>query len=471
MTQATFSQPSRPRLYRILAFSFMVAAAVVSRYSDNAAAAEQHRPNLVFILADDLGYGDLGCYGCPDIRTPRLDRLAAEGVRFTDAYSNGSVCSPTRAAFMTGRYQQRIGLEWAVFYDVPEEGLPPQETSLATMLRKAGYFTAMSGKWHLGYGDWNPTRHGFDRFIGMLGGNVHYFEHYGRSGTPDLWLDERPIQRPGYITDLIAEYAVRFIGEAGDRPFFLYVPFNAPHFPFQGPGDANREVTPKKDWQTGDRSVYAAMVESLDTNVGRIVDAIDDRELGENTLIVFMSDNGGDVHARNAPFSGGKGTLREGGIRSPCIARWTGRLRAGKETPQVAVTMDFSATFLALAGATAPADRPPDGIDLMPVLEGRERPIERTLFWRRALDPWRKNVVPQRAVRQGRWKYVDYPADGRQELFDLSTDVGETKNLRDAQPEIAAALQRQLNSWEAHVDPPLYDQREAAEKKRASRRK
>lgn len=246
------------------------------------------------------------------------------------------------------------------------------------MLRKAGYFTAMSGKWHLGYGDWNPTRHGFDRFFGM--------------------------------------------------------------------------------------------VESLDTNVGRIVDAIDDRELGKNTLIVFMSDNGGDVHARNAPFSGGKGTLREGGIRSPCIARWTGRLPAGKETRQVAVTMDFSATFLALAGATAPADRPPDGIDLMPVLEGRERPQERTLFWRIALDPWRKNVVPQRAVRQGRWKYVDYP-DGRQELFDLASDVAETNDLRDAQPEIAAALERQLNSWEAHVDPPLYDQREAAEKKRASRRK
>ncbi len=433
-------------------------------------AAAAPRPNLVFILADDLGYGDLGCYGCPDIRTPRLDQLAAEGVRFTDAYSSGSVCSPTRAAFITGRYQQRIGLEWAVYYDVPEEGLPPQETSLATMLRNAGYFTAMAGKWHLGYGDWNPTRHGFDRFFGMLGGNVHYFDHYGRKGTPDLWLDEQPVERKGYITDLIAEEAARFVGEAGDRPFFLYVPFNAPHFPFQGPGDANREVTPKKDWQTGDRATYAAMVESLDTNVGRIVDAIDARGLGENTLIVFTSDNGGDVHSRNAPLSGGKGKLSEGGIRGPCIARWPGRLPARTETAQVALTMDFSATFLAVADASAPENRPLDGIDLMPVLEGRVPPIDRTLFWRRAIDPWRKNVVPQRAVRQGRWKYVDFP-EGKQALYDLSTDVGETNNLRNAHPEIAAALLTKLNDWEAAVDPPLYDQRGAATKKRASRRK
>jgi arylsulfatase A-like enzyme len=424
------------------------------------------KPNLVFILADDLGYGDLGCYGCPDIHTPNLDRLAKQGVRFTDAYSSGSVCSPTRAAFITGRYQQRIGLEWAVYYDVPQEGLPHQETSLATMLRKAGYFTAMSGKWHLGYGDWNPTRHGFDRFFGMLGGNVHYFEHYGRKGTPDLWLDEQPIKRTGYITDLVAQHAVQFIDEAAERPFFLYVPFNAPHFPFQGPGDGERKVTPKQGWQTGDRATYAAMGESLDANVGRIVDAIDSRGLAGNTLIVFTSDNGGDVHSRNAPLSGGKGKLSEGGIRVPCIARWTGRIPAGKVTSQAAITMDFSATFLALARAGAPKDRPLDGADLMPVLEGHRQPFERTLFWRRALDPWRKNVVPQRAVRQGHWKYIDYP-DGNQQLFNLATDIEEKNNLINTRPELAATLRQKLNAWEADIDPPLYDQRTAAAKKRA----
>ena len=428
------------------------------------------KPNLVFIIADDLGYGDLGCYGCTDIRTPCLDRLATQGVRFTDAYSNASVCSPTRAAFITGRYQQRIGLEWAVYYDVPEEGLPPQETSLATMLRHAGYFTAMSGKWHLGYGDWNPTRHGFDRFFGMLGGNVHYFEHYGRKGTPDLWLDEKPIEREGYITDLIAQHAIQFIDEAADRPFFLYVPFNAPHFPFQGPADGSRLVTPKKDWQTGDRTTYAAMVESLDKNVGRIVDAIDARGIADNTLIVFTSDNGGDVHSRNAPLAGGKGQLTEGGIRVPCIARWTNKLPAGKQTAQPAITLDFSATFLALADATAPKNRPLDGINLMPILEGHATPTERTLFWRRSFDPWRKNVVPHRAVRHGRWKLIDY-LDGKQMLFDLNADAGETNNLLHANPELAAALRQQLDAWEADVDPPLYDQRSAALKKRASRRK
>ena len=428
------------------------------------------KPNLVFIIADDLGYGDLGCYGCADIRTPCLDRLAAQGVRFTDAYSNASVCSPTRAAFITGRYQQRIGLEWAVYYDIPEEGLPPQETSLATMFRGAGYFTAMSGKWHLGYGDWNPNRHGFDRFFGMLGGNVHYLEHYGRKGTPDLWLNEKPIKREGYITDLIAQQAIQFIDEAADRPFFLYVPFNAPHFPFQGPADGNRLVTPKQGWQTGDRSTYAAMVESLDKNVGRIVDAIDARGLASNTLIVFTSDNGGDVHSRNAPLAGGKGQLTEGGIRVPCIARWTHQLPAGKQTAQPAITLDFSATFLALAGATAPENRPLDGIDLTPILDGRTAPVERTLFWRRSLDPWRKNVVPHRAVRQGRWKYIDDP-DGRRELFDLTADIGETNNLVDAQPALATQLQRMLDTWEADVDPPLYNQRAAATKKRAKKRK
>ena len=211
------------------------------------------------------------------------------------------------------------------------------------------------------------------------------------------------------------------------------------------------------------------MVESLDKNVGRIVDAIDSRGLADNTLVVFTSDNGGDVHSRNAPLAGGKGQLAEGGIRVPCIARWTGRLTAGKETTQPAITMDFSSTFLALAGASAPEDRLLDGMNLMPILVGREPPVDRTLFWRRSLDPWRKNVVPHRAIRHGRWKYIDDP-NGRRELFDLTTDASETNNLVDARPALATELRRQLDEWEADVDPPLYNQREAAAKKRARRR-
>jgi len=415
---------------------------------------------MVFMLADDLGYGDLGCYGATDIKTPRLDRLAREGVLLTDCYANGSVCSPTRAALMTGRYQQRIGLEWAVYYGVHGEGLPPQEKSIASMIRDAGYATAMVGKWHLGY-DRNrgPNHHGFQRFFGLLGGNHHYFQHYDRKGNHDLFLDTEPIHLEGYSTDLIGRYAVEFIDAMDDRPFFLYVPFNAPHFPFQGPGDADRVVTPKQGWQTGTRQTYAAMVESLDTNVGVILDALDRHGLTENTLVVFTSDNGGMLPlSSNRPLAKGKGTLWEGGIRVPGIARWPGHIRAGTRSSQVALTMDWAAALVRLAGASPPADRPFDGIDLVPILTGHELAVGRTVFWRRALDPYRRNVKPHRAVREGSWKYIDEPRGDRY-LFDLARDVAEQHNLADAKPELADRLRRLLDDWEADIDPPLYDQR------------
>ncbi|NOX55545.1 MAG: sulfatase-like hydrolase/transferase [Planctomycetes bacterium] len=444
---------------QMIAVGFVLAGfgAVAARTA--ACGAEVDRPNLVFILADDLGYGDLGCYGAPDIRTPRLDRLAAEGILLTDCYANGSICSPTRAALMTGRYQQRIGLEWAVFYGVHKQGLPPQEKSLARMLRDAGYATAMAGKWHLGYDrDWGPNHHGFQRFFGLLGGNHHYFEHYDPKGRHDLFLDTEPIRVEGYSTNLITEYAVKFLEAMKDRPFFLYVAFNAPPFPYQGPNDAHRLVTPKRGWLTGTRQTYVAMVESLDTNVGRILDALDASGLAENTLVVFTSDNGGMLPlSRNAPLSKGKGTLWEGGIRVPCIVRFPRRLPAGVRSAQVAVTMDWAATLAALAWASPPPDRPFDGIDLLPILSGRKPIQERTLFWRRSLDPYRKNVFVHRAVRHGKWKYIDDPQGGRF-LFDLSQDVAEKQNLIEAKPKLADQLRRLLDAWEEDIDPPLYDQ-------------
>ena len=415
---------------------------------------------MVFILADDLGYGDLGCYGATDVKTPRLDRLAREGVLMTDCYANGSVCSPTRAALMTGRYQQRIGLEWAVYYGVHGEGLPPEEKSIARMIRDAGYATAMVGKWHLGY-DRNrgPNHHGFQHFFGLLGGNHHYFQHYDRKGSHDLFLDTEPIHVEGYSTDLIGWYAVEFIQAMRDRPFFLYVPFNAPHFPFQGPGDADRLVTPKQGWQTGTRQTYAAMVESLDANVGLILDALDRHGLTENTLVTFTSDNGGMLPlSSNGPLAKGKGTLWEGGIRLPGIARWPGHIPAGTRSSQVALTMDWATSFVRLAGASPPADRPFDGIDLLPILAGSEPTNERTVFWRRALDPYRRNVKPHRAIREGSWKYIDEPS-GNRYLFHLARDVAEQHNLADAKPELADRMRRLLDNWEADVDPPLYDQR------------
>ena len=465
---------SRRGLPALIPLAVGAATALLSAFTAaEAVGGESPRaPNVVLILADDLGYGDLSCYDCPDVRTPSLDRLAQQGVLLTDCYSNGSVCSPTRAALMTGRYQQRIGLEWAPYYQAHGEGLPPQERSLAQVVRQAGYATAMAGKWHLGYDEgWIPNDHGFDRFFGSLGGNIHYFRHVDRLGVPDLFLDREPVKRKGYATDLTADFAVEVIDAWADRPFFLYVAFNAPHFPYQGPDEADRVVEPRtKGWQAGTRRSYVAMVERLDQAVGRIVAAVDAHRLGERTLVVFTSDNGGATHSRNDPCAEGKGTLWEGGIRVPCIARWTSVLPPGVRSPQVACTLDWAATVAALPGAEPPADRPFDGIDLMPILRGDRAPVERTLFWRRAPDPHRGGVEPHRAVRQGDWKYIDQP-EGTQYLYRLSDDVGEQHNLAADEPDRVAAMERLLDRWEADVDPPLYDQRTRALANRRARSK
>ena len=408
------------------------------------------RPNVVFIMADDLGYGDLGCYGCPDIQTPELDRLAQQGVRLTDFYANAPICSPTRYAFLTGRYQHRDGLEWALYYQEKGSGLPVDGTTIPDLLRHSGYATAISGKWHLGYDRArSPIHQGFDRFFGLLGGNHHYFEHMDRIGVPDLFFDEEPIQQEGYSTDLITDYAVQFLRAIKDGPFFLYVPYNAPHFPFQGPGDAGRIVKPKAaSWQRGTRGAYVAMVERMDEGIGRLLSELDRLDLSSQTLVVFTSDNGGDVHSRNAPLAMGKGVLWEGGIRVPCIARWPNVLPTGTESSQVGITMDWSATILKLAGLLPSAEHPLDGIDLLPVLSGDTQTAERTLCWRRVKEPIRKKVRPHRALRQGYWKYIDEP-DGRRYLYNLSRDIGETENLVDQQPQRVARMKRLLDDWEA----------------------
>ena len=428
--------------------------------------AEAEKPNLVFILADDLGYGDLGCFGSPDIKTPNLDRLAKEGVRLTSNYSNSSICSPTRAAFMTGRYFQRIGLEWAVWYQAPGEGLPPQETSLASMLKAAGYSTALAGKWHLGYEySWRPNQQGFDHFFGCLGGNVNYFKYYDKTGTHDIFLNEEPLYTEGYVTDLTADYAIRFIHQMKAQPFFLFAAFNAPHFPFQGPQDAEKEFS----WSEGTREDnYLQMVESLDKAVGRIVDTIDSTGLKEKTLILFTSDNGGDRLARNSPLRGGKGTLWEGGIRVPAIARWTGTIPSNSVSDHPVQTIDWSATVLQLAEAPVPENRPLDGKSVMPILTGNGRLNYRPLFFRRSLDPHRTKVNRQRAVRLSQWKYLDTPT-GEQYLFNLDSDISEQENLINVYESRASEMRALLDRWEAEVDPPLYDQRAQALINKAAR--
>jgi arylsulfatase A-like enzyme len=353
------------------------------------------RPNIVFLLADDLGYGDLGCYG-GTAPTPHVDRLAGEGVRFTAFYSNGPECSPTRTALLTGRYQQRVGgLECAIGtgnvgrYDDAirlraqhDLGLPVSEVSLARRLKDAGYATAIVGKWHLGYEDkFSPNAHGFDHAFYCLGGGMDYFHHVEDPPTylPVLRLDGAPIKRPGYITDLIAEDAIRWLREVGHRPFFLYVPFTAPHAPYQGPDDDSPEPLPADSsrWKQGtaDPRVYAAMIERMDQAVGRILGTLNELDVAANTLVIFASDNGGTRSARQGGLRGYKGSTFEGGIRVPCIVRWPGVLPENVTTEQATLTMDLTASMVRAAGAAAPMDRPFDGFDVLQRLQSRQPPI------------------------------------------------------------------------------------------------
>ncbi|HJN12373.1 MAG: sulfatase [Pirellulaceae bacterium] len=437
--------------YTLTFLIVLLLAPLTGTYAEDAAKPSTP-PNIVFILADDLGYGDLRCYGSVDIRTPHLDQLAEEGVRFTDFYANAAVCSPTRIAFLTGRYQQRLGLDNALYYQEMGRGLPIDGETIADALRSAEYATGLSGKWHVGYDrQRQPRQQGFDHFFGLLGGNHHYFEHMDRIGVPDLWLDNSAINREGYSTDLITEDAIAFIEKHDKKPFFLYLSHAAPHFPWQGPDDHDKVVRPKhKSWQQGDRKTYIAMVESMDRGIGKVLAKLDEFNLRNNTLVVFTSDNGGHTWSRNTPLRGSKATIWEGGVRVPCLARWPGRLPQGKVTSQVGITMDWTATFRRLAGLGR--DRAgEDGIDLLPVLTGKAPARQRTLFWRRKKGPVRKNVEEGLAVRQGRWKLIKQ-ATGERYLFDLKSDVGETRNLVEEHPELAARLDAELVAWEKRMD-------------------
>jgi len=434
------------------------------------AAGSAAKPNIVFFLADDLGYGDIGCYG-GSAATPHVDRLARQGVRFTSYYSNGTECSPTRTALLTGRYQQRVGgLECAIGtgnvgrYDDAirlcaqhDLGLPVSEVSLARRLNDAGYATAMAGKWHLGYEDkFAPNAHGFDHALYCLGGGMDYFHHVEDPPTylPVLRLDGAPLRRHGYFTDLIAEDAVRWLRQTGKRPFFLYVPFTAPHAPYQGPDDDSPQPLPagSSRWKQGtaDPRVYAAMIERMDQAIGRILDTVNELGVAGNTLVIFASDNGGTGSARQGGLRGHKGTTFEGGIRVPCVVRWPGVLPENVTTEQVAVTMDLTASLVRAAGATPPTDRPFDGVDILQRLQDRQGPVARTVFWR-----GRRGEQTWRAVRDGALKYVSRQnAKGREEyLFDIEKDRGETNDLLAGRPEEAARLRQLLARWEEDVRP------------------
>jgi arylsulfatase A-like enzyme len=407
------------------------------------------QPNVLFILADDLGYGDLSCYGRPDYETPVLDGLATQGMKLTSAYSAGAVCTPTRCAFVTGRYQQRldVGLQEPLVLGSPPVGIPRGHPTIATQLRAAGYDTALVGKWHLGWRpEFNPTEHGFDEFFGVLSGAVDYFTHVasdaggaeGGAPPPDLWENTTRVARTGYLTDLLTERAVEIVSRTRSKPFYLSLHYTAPHAPWEGPADAGLDHGAHGTGPMtagGSLRTFAAMMRSMDEGIGRVLDALRRARLERDTLVIFTSDNGGERYSYNWPFSFQKGYVNEGGIRVPAIVRWPGVVHAGRTTQQAVITMDWTATILAAAGASASPSHPLDGDDLRPVLSGERDMYDRSLFWRTRTGE---------AARLGNWKYVKQGNDAR--LYDLSVDPGEKTDLKDAQPGVFA------HTWGAYED-------------------
>ena len=430
------------------------------------------KPNVVLIIMDDIGYGDLGSYGVTDAKTPNLDRLARDGVRFTDAYANGPVCSPTRAALVSGRYQQRVGIEWALSSTTDrDKSLPVTKTSLPALLKQNGYATALVGKWHLGFNPQiGPNAHGFDEFFGFLSGATNYYTHRTGDGAPDLFENTTPVETPAYLTDEISRRAMLFIDRHAREPFFLEVAYNAVHWPFQPPdlpaSDPRRTAVPRPQETLGDRKImqmpddaapaatradYVKILENADRNIGKVLDALERSGLARNTLVIFTNDNGGEWLSRNAPLYHRKGTLWEGGIRVPLIMRWPGVLPTGQTSAQAAITMDLTRTILAATNTALPSGYRPDGVNLLPMLSGQSAPTDRLLFWRIV-----RTERQQKAVRSGRWKLL---VDGGQYLlFDLGGDPGERHDVAAQHTDLIREMKAQLAAWEKDVDQKMSSQ-------------
>jgi len=416
-----------------------------------ASRAQSPKPNIVFIMADDLGYADVSCYGQRDYTTPNVDRLAIEGLRFTQGYANSAVCSATRTALATGRYQYRlpVGLEEPINASSPRNiGLPPSHPTLPSLLKKAGYSTALVGKWHLGFlPDFSPLKSGYDQFFGIFGGAADYFNHGAdalRTGAESSQLHEQevPIERHGYMTNLLGDRAVQTVeGFAKSKePFLLSLHFTAPHWPWEGPDDEAESKRIRNIFHRdgGTQKTYAIMVQSLDVNIGRVLQALDASGLAGNTIVVFTSDNGGERFSKTWPFSGMKTELLEGGIRVPTIVRWPGRIAAGSVSEQVTITMDWVPTLLAAAGTVPDAAYPSDGEDLGPIMTGRAAPHSRRLYWR-------YKAGSQRAIRDGDWKYLRIA--GNEFLFDVVKDPRERGNLKDRQKDVFDRLKTDWETW------------------------
>jgi len=398
-------------------------------------------------MADDLGYRDIGCYGSPTIKTPNIDALAKGGMRFTDYHSNCPVCSPTRAALLTGRYQQRAGIEGVIYAKGPtrERGMDLEEVTFAEILKSRGYATGIFGKWHLGYNvEFNPARQGFDEFRGYVSGNVDYHSHIDGAGIADWWKNLEKVPEEGYTTDLVTRHGVDFIERHKDEPFCLYLPHESVHSPYQGRNDPPQRLPGGKQGNRtkGDEitRAYKEMVEVMDESVGRIVETVKRLGLERKTFIFFCSDNGATKQGSNGKLSGFKGSLWEGGHRVPAIAYWPGRIEPGTQTRQTVLGMDVLPTIAAVAGAEIPAGRKLDGVNLLAMLTDNAKLPERTLFWR---------YLKQRAVRKGPWKLLIQGKNVR--LYNLDNDLGEKNDLSGAEQAMVKKLQDELAAWEREV--------------------
>ncbi|MBN1669854.1 MAG: sulfatase-like hydrolase/transferase [Kiritimatiellae bacterium] len=428
------------------------------------------RPNFIVFLTDDQGYGDLSCMGTTDFRTPHLDRLAAGGARFTNWYSNSPVCSPSRAALMTGRYPGNCGVRSILAGHRTATGLPATVPTLPTALKALGYQTAMFGKWHLGMAEESrPHNHGFDEWFGFLAGCVDYYSHvfyWGMNAendpTHDLWENGKEVWLNGeYFTDIVTRRAVDYVRRAAARarPFFLFVPYSAPHYPMHAP----RQYVDRFPHLPPDRRIMAAMLSAVDDGVGAILAEVERQNITENTCVFFMADNGPSRETRNwfdgcrdwyyggttGGLKGHKFSLYDGGIRSPGILHWPGTVPAGQVLDGVGAAMDIFPTFLKAAGGDLAACEV-DGTDILPMAAERKAPPQRDVFW---------EMNRQTAVRRGKWKLVlngqlveGAPPEDEVHLADLDADMGETTNLKDRHPDVTAELRQTAEAWRARME-------------------
>jgi len=431
------------------------------------------RPNIVLIVIDDLGYGDLGCYGNAVHQTPHMDQLATEGLRLTDFHTNGPVCSPTRAALLTGRYQQRSGIEYAIGF-TRDVGMPLSEHTIAERLARVGYTSGVFGKWHVGHVDqYGPNLQGFDESW-CSNNTPDYHTHISRVGELDWYHNHRLDEEPGYLTDLVTQHTCEFIRTHRNEPFFAFVSHLAVHFPYQGPNDPPHRTGGKIWHQTKYgplpkeqyKRAYRDMLEAVDDSVGQVVATLDRLGLRRNTLILVISDNGAySWVGSNGPYRGQKGDLFEGGHRVPAIVNWPGRIRPGAVSDQTVMTMDILPTLLAIAGIDAEPGPPLDGIDLSAMLFGGHTLEPRTLCWRFDNSHTQTHA---HAVRRGRFKYVVQA--GKRYLFDLEQDPSERRNLIDRDAAKAQPLEAAYQQWLAQVENPPNAPGEVSARKQATDR-